>query len=179
VLVREERLVAYLVPSDAQLIPDAEMLRNHLSATLPDYMVPATYVALDALPLTPNGKLDRHALPAPEVDAYSTKAYEEPQGEIEALLVRIWAELLNLDRVGRHDNFFELGGHSLLAITLIERMRQHGLRADVRTLFSTPTLAQLALSPHSAPAQVQVPLNRIPDPSASNNLSPYEVELTI
>jgi amino acid adenylation domain-containing protein len=179
VLVREERLVAYLVPSDAPLIPDAEMLRNHLSATLPDYMVPTAYVALNALPLTPNGKLDRHALPAPEVDAYSTKAYEEPQGETEALLARIWADLLDLERVGRHDNFFELGGHSLLAITLIERMRQHGLRADVRTLFSTPTLAQLALPPHIAPPQVQVPLNRIPDPSASNNLSPYEVELTI
>ncbi|HTF69938.1 MAG TPA: phosphopantetheine-binding protein, partial [Edaphobacter sp.] len=162
-------------------LPDAEMLRNHLSATLPEYMVPAAYVSVAALPLTPNGKLDRNALPAPEAAAYSTKVYEEPEGETEVLLARIWADLLNLERVGRHDNFFELGGHSLLAITLIERMRQHGLRADVRTLFSTPTPAQLALAPHSAPPQVQVPQNGIPDPSASNTLSPYEyeVELTI
>jgi aryl carrier-like protein len=179
VLLRQERLVAYLVPAEAQLIPDAATLRAHLSAVLPEYMVPAAYVSLDALPLTPHGKLDRNSFPAPEVDAYSTRIYEEPQGETEILLARIWADLLHLERVGRHDNFFELGGHSLLAITLIERMRQHGLPADVRTLFSTPTLAQLALAPHSGAALVQVPQSRIPDPNTDNHLSPYEVELTI
>jgi len=151
VLAREDhpgdkRLVAYLVPADAQLTPDAEKLRAHLSATLPEYMVPAAYVSLDALPLTPNGKLDRNALPAPEADAYSTKTYEEPQGENEVLLARIWADLLNLEHVGRHDNFFELGGHSLLAITMIERLRQQHLRTDVRTIFTTSTLAELALA---------------------------------
>jgi hypothetical protein len=109
-------------------------------------MVPAAYVSLDALPLTPNGKLDRNALPAPEADAYSTKTYEEPQGESEVLLARIWADLLNLEHVGRHDNFFELGGHSLLAITMIERLRQQQLRTDVRTIFTTSTLAELALA---------------------------------
>jgi arthrofactin-type cyclic lipopeptide synthetase B len=65
-------------------------------------------------------------------------------GEVENTLARIWAELLNLERVGRHDNFFELGGHSLLAVTLIERMRRADFRADVRQLFATPTLAALA-----------------------------------
>ena len=162
VLVREERLVAYLVPADAQLVPDVETLRTHLSATLPDYMVPAAYVSLDALPLTPNGKLDRNALPAPGAHGYSTKSYEEPQGETEVLLARIWADVLNLERVGRHDNFFELGGHSLLAVTLIERMRQEGLRADVRKLFTSTTLSSFAAAVTNTSLPLQVPPNRIP-----------------
>jgi amino acid adenylation domain-containing protein len=162
VLVREERLAAYLVATDTQLIPDAEMLRSHLSATLPDYMVPAAYVSLDALPLTANGKLDRNALPAPEVHAYSTKAYEEPQGETELLLARIWTDLLNIERAGRQDNFFELGGHSLLAVTLIERMRQEGLQADVRKLFTSTTLASFAAAVTNTSLPLQVPPNRIP-----------------
>ncbi|HTF69937.1 MAG TPA: amino acid adenylation domain-containing protein [Edaphobacter sp.] len=144
VLVREERLVAYLVPADAQLIPDAEMLRSHLSATLPEYMVPAAYVSLDALPLTPSGKLDRNALPAPDVDAYSTRAYEEPQGETEVLLARIWADVLNLERVGRHDNFFDLGGHSLLAVRMIQLLEQQGLHLSIAHLFAEPTIASVS-----------------------------------
>jgi hypothetical protein len=141
----DQRLVAYLVPADAQLVPDAETLRAHLSATLPEYMVPAAYVLLDALPLTSNGKLDRNALPAPDGDAYATKSYEEPRGETEILLARIWADLLNLERVGRNDNFFELGGHSLLAITMVERLRQQGIDAEISSLFGA-TIAQLALA---------------------------------
>ena len=111
---------------------------------LPEYMVPAAYVRLERLPLTPNGKLDRKALPAPDGDAYAVRGYEAPLGEIEETLAGIWAEVLKVERVGRHDNFFELGGHSLLAVTLIERMRRAGLQADVRALFATPTLAGLA-----------------------------------
>ena len=99
---------------------------------------------LEALPLTPNGKLDRKALPAPEGDAYAARRYEAPQGETEQALADIWAELLKIDQVGRHDNFFELGGHSLLAISLIEKMGQRGLVADVRVVFTAPTLAKLA-----------------------------------
>jgi aryl carrier-like protein len=94
--------------------------------------------------LTPNGKLDRKALPAPEMDAYAVRGYEAPEGEVEQTLAQIWAELLKVERVGRHDNFFELGGHSLLAITLIERMRRAGLHADVQSLFVAPTLSGLA-----------------------------------
>ena len=91
--------------------------------------MPAAYVRLESLPLTPNGKLDRKALPAPDEDAYATQMYEAPQGEMERKLAEIWAEVLKLEKVGRHDNFFALGGHSLLAVTLIERMRRTDLKS--------------------------------------------------
>ena len=129
---------------------------------LPEYMVPAAYVRLESLPLTPNGKLDRKALPAPDGDAYAARGYEAPQGEMEETLARLWAEVLKLERVGRHDNFFELGGHSLLAVTLIERMRRDGLQVDVRTLFATPTLAGLAAAVGRGTG-IEVPPNLIPE----------------
>ena len=133
VLAREDtpgakRLVAYYTSSSAndpeQEVVGAEQLRLHLSASLPEYMVPAAYVRLESLPLTSNGKLDRKALPAPGSDAYSTSAYEPPQGEIESKLAQAWAEVLKLDQVGRHDNFFDLGGHSLLAMRVMARVRE-------------------------------------------------------
>jgi thioester reductase-like protein len=136
----DQRLVAYYTGE----VIGAEELRGQLAASLPQYMVPAAYVHLEALPLTPNGKLDRAALPAPDADAYASRGYEPPQGEVEEQLAAIWSDLLKIDRVGRHDNFFELGGHSLLAVALIERLRQQGLQTDVRTLFGAPTLSRLA-----------------------------------
>jgi aryl carrier-like protein len=137
----EPRLVAYYT---GVLLP-AEALREHAMSGLPQYMVPAAYVHLDALPLTPNGKLDRKAaLPAPAEDSYASRTYEEPVGEIEQRLARLWSQLLKVERVGRHDNFFELGGHSLLGISLIERMRRESLHADLTVLFSAPTLADMA-----------------------------------
>jgi amino acid adenylation domain-containing protein/natural product biosynthesis luciferase-like monooxygenase protein len=162
----EKRLVAYVVAKEEKEEKEAgEMaarLRAHLAGVLPEYMVPAAFVALPKLPLTPNGKLDRKALPLPEEDAYARQGYEEPQGETETRLAAIWAEVLKLQRVARHDNFFELGGHSLLAITLIERMRRKGLQADVRAVFAAPTLAGLAASVSSGMTVVEVPANRIP-----------------
>lgn len=140
----EKQLVAYFTSNDGPDAPDAEQLRSYLSATLPDYMLPAAFVNLDHLPLSPNGKVDRKALPAPEAKAFSTVGYEPPQGETEMRLAEIWAEVLKLDRIGRHDNFFALGGHSLLAITLIERMRRSGFEVDVAGFFLTPSLADLA-----------------------------------
>ncbi|TBW45324.1 amino acid adenylation domain-containing protein, partial [Marinobacter halodurans] len=135
----DPRLVAYYTgPADAQA------LRDRLREELPGYMVPAAFVELEALPLTPNGKLDRKALPAPEDDAYARAAWEAPLGPVEEVLAGIWQELLGVERVGRHDNFFALGGHSLLVVRLVERMRQADLRADVRVLFTQPTLAALA-----------------------------------
>ncbi len=87
----------------------ASELRGWLQAKLPEYMVPAVYVRMDQMPLTANGKLDRKALPAPGADAYATQAYEAPQGETEEILAEIWAELLQVKRVGRRDNFFSPG----------------------------------------------------------------------
>ena len=154
---------------------EAEALRAHVAAALPAYMVPAAYVKLEALPLTPNGKLDRKALPAPEGEAYARQAYEPPQGEVETTLAGLWAELLGVERVGRHDNFFELGGHSLLAVSLIERMRRAGLHADVRALFSAPTLAELAQAVGADSGDVEVPPNRIPD--AAQRITPEMLPL--
>ncbi|WP_420126422.1 non-ribosomal peptide synthase/polyketide synthase [Longimicrobium sp.] len=158
----DKQLVAYIV-GDAE----AEALRAHLRQSLPEYMVPAAFVVLPQLPLTPNGKLDRKALPAPEGDAYARRSYEAPLGEIETALAGIWAEVLGLDRVGRRDNFFELGGHSLLAIRLIEGMRRAGLYVEVRALFTTPVLAELALAVGGASSEVKVPANAIPEGSQS------------
>jgi len=138
VVARDQRLVAYY-SGEAQR---SETLRAALLTHLPEFMVPALFMHLDALPLSPNGKLDRKALPEP--DAIQERPYEAPQGETETLLAAIWAELLSVERVGRHDNFFELGGHSLLAVTLTSRLREQGLEADVRALFEQPTLAGYA-----------------------------------
>ncbi|MBK5511627.1 non-ribosomal peptide synthetase [Pseudomonas sp. TH15] len=139
------------VPGDKRLLAyytgerlDIDVLRSHLLEHLPDYMVPAVFVHLDALPLSPNGKLDRKALPAPDQQSLKTREYEAPVGDVEITLARLWAELLNVERVGRHDHFFELGGHSLLAVSLIGRLRQEGMEADVRALFEQPTLAGYA-----------------------------------
>ncbi|NWD75169.1 AMP-binding protein, partial [Pseudomonas gingeri] len=158
----DKRLVAYYTLAAGETSVDITSLRHHLQETLPEYMVPAIYVVLDKLPLTPNGKLDRKALPAPDLDAVISRGYEAPQGETEITLARIWADLLKVDRVGRHDHFFELGGHSLLAVSLIGRMRQAGLSADVRVLFGQPTLAALAAAVGGG-TEVVVPANIIPE----------------
>ncbi|MFW3163443.1 syringopeptin non-ribosomal peptide synthetase SypA [Pseudomonas syringae pv. syringae] len=158
----EKRLVAYFTLREPQQTLEIETLRSHLQARLPDYMVPAAYVRLDALPLTANGKLDRKVLPAPDSQALVSRGYEAPQGEVENLLATIWAEVLKVEQVGRHDHFFELGGHSLLAVSLIERMRQAGLSADVRVLFGQPTLAALAAAVGGG-SEITVPENAIPD----------------
>nr|CDS58511.1 hypothetical protein SYMBAF_60020 [Serratia symbiotica] len=102
-------------------------LHAWLAGALPDYMVPRSYVRLDALPLTPNGKLDKRALPAPTEDARVRGEYEAPQGDVETALAAQWCALLGLDQVGRHDSFFMLGGHSLLAMRLVSRLRRRGL----------------------------------------------------
>ncbi|TMC07455.1 MAG: amino acid adenylation domain-containing protein, partial [Chloroflexi bacterium] len=141
---------------------DPEALRRHLLQGLPEYMVPSAYVRLESWPLTPNGKVDRKALPAPGDEAHARQGYEAPVGEVEEKLASIWSEVLGVERVGRRDNFFQLGGHSLLAIGVIERMRRAGLHADVRSLFTAPTLADLAASTsREAVGLVAVPPNLI------------------
>ncbi|ANF85841.1 Putative non-ribosomal peptide synthetase [Pseudomonas antarctica] len=156
VVAREERLVAYYTGTHS----DIDDLRSHLLQHLPEFMVPAIFVHMDGLPLSPNGKLDRKALPAPGLDSVVVREYEAPQGDTEISLASLWAELLNVERVGRHDNFFELGGHSLLAVSLMGRMRRLGLSADVKVLFGQPTLAALAAALGGG-REVAVPANRI------------------
>ncbi|WP_122780165.1 non-ribosomal peptide synthetase, partial [Pseudomonas viridiflava] len=160
VLLHGERLVAWFSCREGHSAPGIEALRAHVLAQLPDYMVPTAYVALSALPLSLNGKLDRAALPEPDASAVLSRRYEAPLCETEALLAELWAELLNVARVGRQDHFFELGGHSLLAVTLIARMRKLGMSADIRVLFAQPTLAALA-SAVGTDSALQIPANRI------------------
>jgi arthrofactin-type cyclic lipopeptide synthetase C len=158
VLVREDapgdrRLVAYYLGDEPVAV---EALKAHLTDRLPGYMVPAAYVWMQAYPLTPNGKVDRRALPAPEGDAYAAQAYAAPVGETERALAAIWAEVLGVERVGRHDNFFELGGHSLLAVRVISRMRQVlGVEAPLAHLFSHPTVESLSARVSGSEPRVQ------------------------
>ena len=165
VLVREDRpgdrrLVAYVVAGgDHGDLPG--ILRGYLAARLPDYMVPAAFVVLDALPLTTQGKLDRRALPVPWDAAFARQDYEAPQGAAEAALAALWCELLGIERVGRRDNFFDLGGHSLLAVRLAAAMRTtFGRKTLPGDVFAHPVLAELAgLNPGSAPARIPVPMD--------------------
>ncbi|HEU4562389.1 MAG TPA: amino acid adenylation domain-containing protein, partial [Longimicrobium sp.] len=144
VVVREDapgetRLVAYVVGQ-----ADTEAMRGHLRLSLPEYMVPAAFVALDRLPLTPNGKLDVKALPAPGHELAENR-HLAPRTPVEEVLAGIWAEVLGLERVGVEDDFFERGGHSLLAMRVLSRVRDvFGVELPVRAIFDGPTVAQTA-----------------------------------
>jgi hypothetical protein len=142
----ELRLVAYLVPAGARA-PTVSALRSALARTLPDHMVPSTFVTLDALPLTPAGKVDRRALPAPaRVRPELNEPFVGPRTPLERVVAEIWADLLALDRVGIHDNFLDLGGHSLLATQIIARVVSTvQVELPVRALFDSPTVAEMVL----------------------------------
>ena len=136
------RLVAYVVAEgDA---PGTGELRAFLGRSLPEYMLPAAFVALDRLPLTPNGKVDRQALPAPEGRPELEAEYQAPRTGAEEVVCGIWAEVLGVERVGVNDSFFELGGDSLLLLRVHGRLRQHYPRVAVTDLFRSPTPAALA-----------------------------------
>ncbi|HEY0018768.1 MAG TPA: amino acid adenylation domain-containing protein, partial [Longimicrobium sp.] len=140
----EKRLVAY-VAAGADEAPQAAELRAHLRALLPEYMVPAAFVVLDAFPLTANGKVDRRAFPAPADAGADGAEYVAPRTPVEELLAGIWCEVLGRERVGAHEGFFELGGHSLRATRVISRVRSaFGVDLPVRALFDAPTVAGLA-----------------------------------
>ncbi|QQQ79105.1 non-ribosomal peptide synthase/polyketide synthase [Saccharothrix sp. 6-C] len=140
VIVREDRLVAYHVPAGTA---EATGLREHAERSLPDYMVPAAYVALERLPLNANGKLDRAALPAPEREASAAGGFVAPRTEAERLVAEVWADVLGLAEVGAEDNFFTLGGDSISSIRVVSRLRS-SFDVSPRDLFDHPTVAALA-----------------------------------
>lgn len=143
VATRAERLVAYVRFRDDPLT--ATEVRRALRGQLPEYMVPALVVPMDEFPLTPNGKTDRKNLPDPFAKGVTrTKEYVPPASESARGLAEVWADLLEVDRVGETDNFFELGGHSLLAMQVVSRVEARlGRRIDPRSLFFQ-TLGQIA-----------------------------------
>jgi len=166
----DKKLVAYVLPQESllsSLVQDSlftsssqelavlsgdtlpaltEALRNHLVRSLPDYMVPSFFVFLNKMPLTPNGKIDRKSLPAPDLSLrHVGKEYVAPTTQIEQELVKIWSEVLCIEKIGIHDNFFRIGGHSLLATQVISRIRStYNVDLSLRSFFNHPTI--LALS---------------------------------
>ncbi|MFI9050850.1 amino acid adenylation domain-containing protein [Streptomyces sp. NPDC053427] len=144
-----KQLAGYAVPRPGATV-EAAGLRAHLSATLPDHMVPSRYAVLDALPLTPNGKVDRRALPAPEAAAAGDVARIAPRTPVEETLAAIWAEVLGLEAVGVEDNFFDLGGDSILSIQVVSRARRAGLVLASQDIFVRQTVAELAAGLQSA-----------------------------
>ncbi|HEX8273805.1 MAG TPA: non-ribosomal peptide synthetase, partial [Longimicrobiaceae bacterium] len=160
----ERRLVGYVVAPGG----DAAGLRERLRGRLPEYMVPAAIVVLDAMPLTASGKLDRRALPAPDAAAPAA-AYVAPRTPAEEVLAGIWADVLGVERVGVEDDFFDLGGHSLLATRVVSRVRQaFGTELPMRTLFEARTVAGMAgrLEELGATAETPGPAMVVVDRSA-------------
>ena len=164
VIAREDvpgdpRLVAYLV-LDAHHAQAPADLRTELARSLPEFMLPAAFVILEAFPLTPNGKLDRKALPAPDICGEPQCEYVAPTSATEHQLCEIWQTLLKLERVGVRDNFFQIGGHSLLAARvtnlIAERCRR---KVPVRVMFERPTIAELSsyVDSQAEPAQAPIP----------------------
>ncbi len=146
VLVHEEDgqlLVAYYRPSAPV---DAAALREWTARSLPGYMVPGAFVAVDRFPRTNSGKLDRAALPAPTLTpAPQVPSGVSPTGPVEELIARVWSEVLRQPSISAEDNFFKLGGHSLLAIKLVSRVRAElGLSLPIRAVYENPRLRDLA-----------------------------------
>ncbi len=140
------QLVAFVVPDDQAEPFDADAVRAYVQERLPEYMVPAVVIPLDALPRTPNGKVDPRALPLTLSSgaAASGGTFEAPRTPVEETLANIWRAVLGTDQVGIHDNFFEMGGDSILSIHVVSRARREGLSLTADQLFDSPTIAELA-----------------------------------
>ncbi len=159
----ELQLTAYMEPLRGRA-PPAESLRGFLGEQLPQYMIPAKFVLLDALPLTPNGKIDRQALPEPDAQGAATEnEYEAPSTPLELAVARIWAQVLGVDRVGRRDNFLALGGHSLLAAQVVGLVGNAvNLQLPMRLLLEAPTLADVCQTLESSGGAAEpAPIRRV------------------
>nr|WP_228058734.1 non-ribosomal peptide synthetase [Nostoc sp. LEGE 06077] len=138
----QKRLVAYVVPQKPQ--PTTNELRDFLKLKLPNYMIPAAFMALESIPMTANQKVDYRALPTPDFSRSAEDKFIAPRTLIEEKLVAIWSEVLRVENVGIHDNFFELGGDSILSIQLISKANQAGIQIAAKQLFKYQTIAELA-----------------------------------
>ncbi len=139
-----KRLIAYTVTDFTQTVTTDD-LRHFLQQQLPEYMVPNTFVQMQALPLTPNGKVNRAILPNPTTQGLSSKNFVAPRNLIEQKLAEVWVQILGVNRVGINDNFFELGGDSILSMQIIAKANQADLQITPKQLFEKPTIAELAL----------------------------------
>ncbi|KQO25541.1 hypothetical protein ASF10_23690 [Flavobacterium sp. Leaf82] len=138
----DKNLVAYFV-SDS--VVDKSELRAFLNENLPDYMIPGFYVAITELPLTSNGKIDRNKLPDVDSQDIIKNKYIAPRNETEEDLIKIWEEVLGIEKIGISDNFFELGGHSLVMVQVINRLyKKSGKSISFSDFFKNPTIESLA-----------------------------------
>jgi amino acid adenylation domain-containing protein len=149
---RAERLIAYLVHA-RQAAPNLGGIRGWLASRLPGYMIPSSFISIDALPLTANGKIDRDALGrVPGVPLPRPAAAHDPRTEAESALQAIWSHVLDTTAIGRDDSFFAIGGDSMLALRVVAEGKEAGIRLTVRDLFAHPTLASLARVVGALPA---------------------------
>ncbi|ATO80311.1 non-ribosomal peptide synthetase [Actinoplanes sp. SE50] len=153
VVAADGRLAGYLVPAEGATL-DTRAIREAISRTLPEYMVPSAFVEIDAIPLTTNGKLDRRALPAPGEQTYDQDRYVAPRTPDEERMAAVWAHALKLERVGVEDDFFELGGDSIRAVSLVGALRSAGFAVGVLDVFEHTTVAALCASATGAPVPV-------------------------
>lgn len=177
----EKQIIAYIVQQKYANL-HASNIRQYLKKRLPDYMMPSTYIFLDALPLSRNGKVDRQSLPLPNGPLSETQGvYIAPHTPVEKVIASIWSEVLKREQISIHDNFFDLGGHSLLAIQIISRLYQtFRMRITTAQLFSCPTIAELTKyilrEPHQRAnmekiAQVSLRLMKLTDEEVEAMLS--------
>ncbi|MFL6194096.1 MAG: non-ribosomal peptide synthase/polyketide synthase [Thermoanaerobaculia bacterium] len=160
VVARDGGLAAFFV-AEGEAAPDRAALRAFLLASLPEAMVPSIFASVPELPLTPHGKLDRKALAAYPLAVGERAEREAPADPLEEIVAGVWADLLGIDRVGRHDGFFDLGGHSLLATRAASRLREVlGVEVPLRTMFEEPTVAGIARALRTARQAQAPPLRR-------------------
>ncbi|HET6244459.1 MAG: amino acid adenylation domain-containing protein [Bacteroidetes bacterium] len=152
-------LCAYIVSETAV---DTSLLKEHLAAKLPDYMVPLHFISLEKIPLNANGKVDRKALPLPDESLKTSRAYVAPITETEVKLSKLWSESLNIEKPSTEDNFFELGGHSLKATQIISRVyKVFEKEVPLREIFRNPTIKGLAAFIESAEKSAFVSISNV------------------
>jgi amino acid adenylation domain-containing protein len=162
----DQQLLAYVIAAPERSI-SADALRAFLKSRLPQYMVPAAFIALESWPLTPNGKVDQRALPQPDASRSDLdRDFIAPSTDTEILLANLWRDILKVELIGIHDNFFDLGGHSLLATQVMSRIRDKlNVNLPLRYFFESPTVAGLAeflQAARSEEQQVMPEIRRLP-----------------